>query len=157
VKSNVLTANIRRPIILLIPTQITSKIHKRNIADLHQARTRRTAIPTTRLSDRRAVIRTGDLEVGEQDIADGAPAAATRLIIRLVGGLVDEDAGPGFDVGGEFHVLVAADDLETRDQYAGPVLMGEIGDTLKLSIKIFSALESSRYCPKLPTAGPFPP
>jgi len=52
------------------------------------------------LRDGRTGVRALDVKVGEEDVADGAPAATAGEASGFVGGLKSGDADPGFDVYG---------------------------------------------------------
>lgn len=96
---------------LLIAAEVTGEVDKGNVADIHQARASIAAVVAAALRDRRSGISPLDQKVGEEDVADAAPATTARKVIRLVGCLRYEGADPSFDVGAGFHVLIVADDL----------------------------------------------
>lgn len=96
---NITTAHTRRPIRLFLATQVTCKVHKCHIADLHERRARESAIVATVLGDVGAIVGALHEEIGEEDVAHGAPAAASRLVVGFVRALGYEGSDPCFDVG----------------------------------------------------------
>lgn len=84
-----------RPIV-----QIASKVDKCDVVDKHIARASRCAIVATILRDGAAVLRAEDAEVAEQHVRHASPAAAARLVVRLVVSVATRDkfADPCLDV-----------------------------------------------------------
>lgn len=110
------TTHTSRAIRLFRTRQIAREVDKRHIGNVHQARPGICAIDVpTVLRDGGPAVGTEDLEVGEEDVADTAPAAAAWEIVAFVRRwLGDQGADPSLDVGAVVHVFIVADDLSNR-------------------------------------------
>ena len=86
--------------------RIARDIDEGDIANLHRTRTCIATIIAVIRRDGRPRCSALHAEVGEQQVCDGAPATATRLIAGLIARLRDEGADPGFYVGAVVEVFV---------------------------------------------------
>lgn len=117
-RMHVRTRNRRRSTLARIDR--SCKIDKRHIRNTHQTRPGERPIIPIVLGNRRSGIGFLDIKVGEQDIGNTAPACTAGLTGALVGGLRDQRADPGLDVGAVVHVLIVSDDFDRVD--------GDVGD-----------------------------
>ena len=89
--------------------QVPCKVHKRNIADEHIRRPRRSTIVTTVLRNSSTTPCAVDTEVGEEHVRDAPPTTSTGLVVGLVVTVAagDEVAYPCLEVDGIANVVLS--------------------------------------------------